>query len=89
MVKIYLTALKSHHVDHGLSIDVFDDQRIKRIIPDSLHVFEVKPIRERSEIIRDILLSMIFILSNYHDDINLKAVFIIAFTAFLRPSEFT
>ena len=34
IIKIYFITFKSHYIDHDFSINVFDNQRIKRIIHD-------------------------------------------------------
>jgi integrase len=88
-VKTYLTGLRSYHVDRGEPTDVFDDPRIKRIILGAQRVFGTTKIRERREITRDILLAIVPTFTNSHDDINLRAAFTVAFSAFLRPGEFT
>jgi hypothetical protein len=85
-----LTGLRSFHVDRGIPTTVFDDPRIKRIILGAQRVFGVTEIRERREITRDVLLAIVPTFNNNsYDDINLRAAFTVAFSAFLRPGEFT
>ena len=55
-VKAYITALRSRHVDLGISTIVFDDLRIKRILNGSLRLHGSRPVRERAEITKPILL---------------------------------
>ena len=82
-------ALRSHHVDQGSSTQAFDDPRIKRILRGSLRIQGSKPIQERSEITKEVLSSIVPTFKNDHDDINIRAMFCVAFAAFLHPSEFT
>jgi hypothetical protein len=88
-VKIYISALRNHHLEKGYSSEALDDPRISRIIRGSLRIQGFKPIRKRLEITREILLAIISTLTHDHDDTNLRAAFCVAFAAFLRPSEFT
>jgi hypothetical protein len=47
------------------------------------------PIRPHAEITKDILTQILCTLGHFHDDINLRAAFTTAFSAFLHPGEFT
>ena len=87
-IKIYITVLKSYHINNDLKIDVLDDPRIQRMLRGSLCIQDKKPIRERQEIIKDILLVIIVILQNDYNNINLHIAFCIIFAAFLRSFEF-
>ena len=82
-------ALKSKHIDHGYTTDVFDDPRIKRMLHRALCLFDTKPIRDRGEITRPLLTMVKALNPEVHDEANLIAVFTVAFAAFLRPGEFT
>jgi hypothetical protein len=84
----YLSALRSHHVDLRLSITVFDDETLKRIIRGAKRQYGTSSIRHRKEITKDILVSILAHLRNTHDD-NIRAAFCTAFAAFLPLGEFT
>ena len=88
-VKTYLAALRNHHIEGGFPTDAFDDPRITRVIKGSLRIQGTRPIRQRLDITKDVLLAIVNTLSVDHDSINLHAAFCVAFAAFLRPSEFT
>src|SRR5579871_653565 len=89
-VSLYITAIKSRHIDFGYDTKVFDDPRIKRMLQGALCLFETTPIRDRGEITGPLLLKMVKALNpNLHDDANLIAAFTVAFAAFLRPGDFT
>ena len=89
-VTIYISGLKSKHIDHGYSTEEFNDPRIKRLLQGGLCLFGTKPIRDRGDITRPLLLSMVRSLNiESFDDLNLAAAFCVAFAAFLQPSEFT
>jgi len=88
-VKTYLAALRNHHIEGGFPTDAFDDPRITRVIKGSLRIQGTRPIRQRLDITKDVLLAIVNTLPVDHDGINLRAAFCVAFAAFLRPSEFT
>jgi integrase len=76
-------------VDQGFSTEIFNDERIKRILRGAARKYGKTPIRERLEITKDILRSLLLHLNFTHDDINLRAAFCTAFAGFLRMGEFT
>ena len=83
-VSLYITALKSKHINFDISTKVFDDPRIKHMLQGSLHLFDAGPIREKGEITRPLFFAMVKTRNlNFHDDINIIAVFTVAFAAFL------
>ena len=88
-IKTYVTALSSYHIDNGLSTEVLEDPRIARMLHVSLRIQGVQPVRERSEITKEILEAITATFKSTYDEINLKTAFCVAFAAFLRPSEFT
>jgi hypothetical protein len=89
-VEAYLIGVKNHHIENGFPTTVFDDPRIKRLFRGALRLFGTKPTRERGEIERPLLLSMLQTLNlNLHDHVNLRAAFAVAFAAFLRSGELT
>ena len=85
----YLSALRSHHVDLGLPTTVFDDERLKQIIRGAKRQYGTSLVRDRKEITKDILVSIVTHLRDTHDNINIHAAFCTAFAAFLRVGEFT
>jgi hypothetical protein len=87
--KKYLGHLRSYYIDYGYNTDIFNDERIKRIIRGASRIFGEKPKRERLEITKEILEAMLVNLHLTHDDLNLQAAFCLAFSAFLRIGEFT
>ena len=86
----YLTGVHNYHVDCGLDLSIFNDERIKRIIKGAKRKTGTAPSRLRKEITKDILLSILpYINKDTHDDLNIYAAFCTAFAAFLRCGEFT
>src|SRR5579859_4221235 len=85
----YVTRLRSYHVDHGYSTELFNDERIQRILRGAARKYGNKPKRERLAITKEILQAIVLNLRGTHDDINLRAAFCTAFAAFLRMAEFT
>jgi hypothetical protein len=85
----YLSAVRNHHVDLGLPTAIFDDERLKRIIRGAKRQYATSSIRDRKEITKEILMSMMTHLHNTHDDINIRAALCTTFAAFLRIDEFT
>ena len=87
--KSYISHLRSYHIDKGYSTDVFNDERIKRILRGAARKYGNRPKRERLEITSEILKAILVTLRHTHDDINIYAAFCIAFAGFLRIGEFT
>lgn len=85
----YLIALRNHHVEHHYSVQVFNDERLKRILRGAKRKFGIKPIRTRMDITKDILQKIVSQLTDDHDDLNIKAAFCTAFAAFFRLADFT
>jgi len=86
----YLTGVRNYHIDRGLDISIFNDERLKRILKGAKRVLGVPPPRPRKEITKDILLSILpHFNKEIYDDLNVYAAFCIAFAAFLRCGEFT
>src|SRR5437667_7525507 len=48
--KMYIGHLCSHHIDQGYNTNIFDDERIKRILRGASRIYGTKPKRERMEI---------------------------------------
>lgn len=85
----YVTHLRSHHIDRGFATNIFNDERIKRILRGAARKYGKNPVRERLEITKDILRPLLQNLCITHDDINLRAGFCTTFAGFLRMGEFT
>jgi len=87
--KAYVSHLRSLHIDHGHNTDIFNDKRIKLVLRGASWTYTSKPIQERMEITKEVLEAMLNNLHSTHDDLNLRAAFCLAFSAFLRIGEFT
>src|SRR5436190_3123996 len=87
--KSYISHLRSYHIDKGYSTDVFNDERIKRILRRAARKYGNRPKRGRLEITSEILQAILATLRDTHDDINVYAAFCTAFAGFLRIGEFT
>jgi len=87
--KSYISHLRSYHIDKGYATDVFNDERIKRILRGVARKYGNRPKRERLEITSEILQAILVTLRYTHDDINIYAAFCTAFAGFLRIGEFT
>ncbi|KAF2174419.1 hypothetical protein K469DRAFT_550845, partial [Zopfia rhizophila CBS 207.26] len=89
----YLSALRSVHVDLGLSINVFEEDHIQRLIQGAKNLFPAQSRRKRLPITRDILLDVLSKRATRGEDPidtrNLNAAFTVAFSGFLRMGEFT
>lgn len=84
----YLSGLGSHHVDHHLSLDVFDDPRLAWIIKGGRRLFpSVKS--KRLPITKDILEKITAQPIMSVDDCNIDTAFKIAWAGFLRLGEIT
>ena len=55
----------------------------------ALRIQGAQPIRERSEITKEILEAIATTFKPTYDELNLRTAFCVAFAAFLQPSEFT
>lgn len=82
----YLSGLRSHHVDHHLPLDVFDNPRLARIIKGGRRLFpSVKS--KRLPITKDILKKITAQPIMSVDDYNIDTAFKIAWAGFLRLGE--
>jgi integrase len=93
-LKLYLTGLKSYHIDLGLDTSAFDDERLERTIRGIKREHPDGPRRERNPLTRPKLLRILRVLSDpryatSHEGITLRAAFTLAFAAFLRIGELT
>jgi hypothetical protein len=89
-VKQYVSALRSKHVDKSLPTTVFSEPSIARILAGATKIQGARPIRERLEITKDILLKMLSqVNTSTFDGLNIYASFSVAFSGFFRPGELT
>jgi hypothetical protein len=93
-LKLYLTGLKSYHIDLGLDTSAFDDERLERTIRGIKREHPDAPRRERTPLTRPKLLRILRVLSypryaTSHEGLTLRAAFTLAFAAFLRIGEIT
>lgn len=89
-MKQYLSGLRSNHVDLGLPVTAFQDERLERVIRGIKRDHAEPHRRERSPLTRDYLLRILRQLHppSYTNKM-LKAAFTLAFAGFLRVGEFT
>jgi integrase len=93
-LKLYLTGLKSYHIDLGLDTSAFEDERLERTIRGIKREHPDAPRRERTPLVRPKLLRILRVLSypryaTSQEGITLRAAFTLAFAAFLRIGEIT
>ena len=83
----YLSALRSHHVDRGMSLEVFAHPILDRLIAGARSLF---PPAKRTRLpISQRILASITPPPTSVEDLHLNAAFKLAFAAFLRMGEFT
>ncbi|RPA76815.1 hypothetical protein BJ508DRAFT_310757 [Ascobolus immersus RN42] len=101
-IQAYLTGVKSHHIDLGLHVTVFDSDLIRRFLRGiNNHLPQTIPtqlrregdLRYRRPILKEdlqtILDSLTTLLPNEPATLGLKAVFSLAWTGFCRIGEIT
>lgn len=89
-MKVYLSGLRSCHVDLGLPIVAFQDDRLERVIRGIKRQFGEANRRERTPLTRDALVLILRCLQEpTYENITLRAAFTLAFAGFLRVGEFT
>ena len=89
-MKQYLSGLRSYHVDLGLPVTAFQDERLERVIRGIKREHAEPDRRQRSPLTRDCLLRILreLRLPSYTNK-TLRAAFTLAFAGFLRVGEFT
>jgi hypothetical protein len=87
--KGYLGALRSYHLESGLSTTALIDPRIDLIIRGGKRVYGEGVKTSRYPITADVLLCMVNEIGNDEEGINVKAALCVAFAAFLRSGELT
>lgn len=90
-IRGYLAGVRSWHVDMGhQDLDIFQDQRLKRIFKGIRRFRGEADLRERKPLIRGLLLRILpsFNVRTLYGA-TMHAAFCLAFTAFLRTGELT
>ena len=87
--KSYLTALRSFHLESGLSTAAFDDPRVDLVFRGGKHVHGTGAKRLRFPLTAPILLRIVSEIRLDEEGVNLKSALGVAFAAFLRSGEFT
>jgi integrase len=91
-IKLYITGLKSRHIDLGISTEGFRDDRLDRVVRGCKRENPPAPgpRTQRMPITRPILLQLLANLDPTRpEDVTLRAAFCLAHAAFLRIGEFT
>jgi hypothetical protein len=86
-MNVYLSALRSVHIDQRLPVDVFDSLWLRRIMHGYRATFP-SSIRKRLPITKPILTSITSKVSSL-DDMNASVAFSVAWAGFLRMGEIT
>ena len=89
-IQSYVSALRSVHVDRGLSTDVFEHERLQRIINGIRRATPFTAKKKAAPLTPEILTQVTqpWRDSLDIDDVNLDAAFKVAFAGFLRSGEF-
>ncbi len=90
-IRSYLSALRSHHIDHQLSLEVFDNNTfVSRLISGAERLFPWSK-KTRLPLTQDVLRKMLhpWQESQELDEVNLCAAWSMAYAGFLRMGEFT
>lgn len=89
-MKVYLTSLRSCHVDLGLSITAFQDNRLEQVIWGINRQYGEAAQRERTPLTREALVAILHcLLEPTYENTVLWAAFTLDFVGFLRVGEFT
>src|SRR5947207_1914929 len=90
IIKQYISILRNKHIDMNLLIIIFFEPSIARILTGVARTQDTHLIHERLEIIKNILLKMLFhIDTSTFNDMNLYISFCVTFADFFRSNEFT
>jgi len=89
-MKLYLSAIRSYHLDLDINITAFSDLRLELALQDIKQEHKEPDRRNRKQLTRLqlILLRRALDMESYRD-IAIRAAFTLAFTGFLRVREFT
>src|SRR5205807_6054100 len=89
-MKLYLTGIKSYHLDLGIDCSAFSDPRLERTLQGIKRDHSEPARRSRTPLTRPHLLHMLsHVRTDHYDDIVTRAAFSLAFAGFLRIGEFT
>jgi hypothetical protein len=91
----HVSALRSYHVDHGLSCAVFESERLRRVLQGITACFNEPKARLRHPLTKDILRAMLRTRVAYPsghaqiDDLNFRTALKVGYAGFLRLGEIT
>jgi len=89
-MKLYLSGIKSYHLDLGIRSDAFTDPRLERTLQGIKRDHNEPERRARTPLTRPYLLRLLRALgTGSYDQAVTRAAFTLAFAAFLRVGEFT
>jgi hypothetical protein len=89
IAKGYLKVLRSHHIENGFEIAVFEDPHIELIIRDDKRYHGEGSKKLRLPLIAELLQRITYeIKDNDIDNLNIKVALYMVFTIFLRSGEF-
>jgi len=89
-MKLYLTGLKSYHLDLGIEYAAFSDPRLERTLHGIKRDHNEPGRRQRTPLTRPHLLLLLSKMSlTDYNDVVLRAAFTLAFAAFLCMGQFT
>ena len=86
----HVSALRSYHVDHGLSCAVFESERLRRVLQGITACFNEPKARLRHPLTKDILRAMLRTRVAYPsghaqiDDLNFRTALKVGYAGFLR-----
>ena len=87
-IQSYLSALRSYHIDHHLSIDAFSSPLIDRMLKGARHIYPHSK-KECLSITKDILVKITSTIPISIEEINIDTAFKVAWAGFLRLGEIT
>jgi integrase len=91
----HMSALRSYHVDRGISCAVFESDRLRRILQGITSCFNEPKARLRHPLTKDVLRAMLRVRVEYPskhaqlDDLNFRSALKVAYAGFLRLGEIT
>ena len=89
-MKLYLSGIKSYHLDLGIGSDAFSDPRLERTLQGIKRDHNEPERRARTPLTRPYLLRLLSAVgTGSYDQAVTRAAFTLAFAAFLRVGEFT
>jgi hypothetical protein len=92
-LRVYVSALRSVHVDLNLRTEVFESAHTQRLINSAINLFPARKESQRLPLTRDVLLKVISPAATAEEStvnrLNANAAFTMAFAGFMRMGEFT